>query len=105
MIKVVLIKHIFRDFETKEMGCWAYKVLKIPFSPFPDLMIYDGYEKHKIFQVEWNGWEKKTYCRILPQYPMNDYESEKKTAIHERWVIRQVDAGKKVENIADIYNL
>ncbi len=103
MIKFTLVKHIFRNFQTKELGCWAYKEMKMPFAPYPGLIIYQGHGGvYKVHQVEWNDWDKKTYCNVYPF--TQDYETEKQMAQEEGWQLRELPAGNFADWWKDEYD-
>ncbi len=56
MIYGVLIKqHIYRNFETFELGCNAYKKIEVPFVPYVGLIINIGLNSFTVKKVVWDN--------------------------------------------------
>ena len=80
MIKISIAKHIYRNFETNELGCWAHLEMKLPYAPFIGLLIHDG--KGEIMEVKLIKFDRTdniTYC-LVESEPHTDYEYAKKVA-------------------------
>lgn len=96
--RVRLSSPIFRNTETKELGCWASLKMKIPFPPFPGLVIHDGKGGiYKIREVQWDKGEKTITCSTYIDQPIckdnEQYEHIKKCTQDEGWKLREVQSG------------
>ena len=97
--KIKLSSPIFRNTETKELGCWASRTLRIPFSPFPDLTIHDGNGAIcKIREVSWDKDDGDVItCHTYYQQPNcidnEQYEHIKKCLKESGWKLREVPSG------------
>ncbi|HCM83970.1 MAG TPA: hypothetical protein PKW15_03635 [Alphaproteobacteria bacterium] len=96
--KIILSSPIFRNTETKELGCWAYLSMRIPFAPFPGLIIHDGKGTIlRIREIEWDKSEKTINCRTYYDQHIcvdsEQYEHTKKIAAEWGWKLREVPSG------------
>jgi hypothetical protein len=103
MIKVRLSKHIYRNCKNRELGCWAHLSMRLPYAPFPGLIIHNG--KGEIMEIEvvkYDSDEKITSCFIGAE-DHDDYEYAKKVAKEEGWKLREIPAGTAVENLRSLF--
>ncbi len=80
------------------MGCWANYFIKIPYAPFPGLVIHSG--KGEIFELKkilYDHSTKVTTCSIEPEYH-EDYNFAKEHALEWGWKLREVPSGNKCED-------
>ncbi|HRQ61284.1 MAG TPA: hypothetical protein PLO23_07235 [Alphaproteobacteria bacterium] len=96
--KVVLSSPIFRNTETKELGCWAHLNMRIPFLPFVGLVIHDGKGGiYRVREIQWDKGEKTITCYTYYDQPIcrdsEQYEHIKKCAKEWGWKLREVPEG------------
>lgn len=96
--RIILSSPIFRNTETKELGCWAHFAMRIPFSPFPGLVIHDGRGGiYRIREIEWDKKEKTFTCHTYHDQPIcegnEQYEHIKSCLPEFGWKIREVPPG------------
>lgn len=107
--KIKLSSPIFRNTETKELGCWASYNTTIPFPPFVGLIVTDGSGGvYKIRQVTWdkgNGISCDTYYDQAVCENEDDYEHAKRTARDFGWKLREVPSGKILHWWKDEYEV
>lgn len=97
--RISLSSPVFRNTETKELGCWASRTLRLPFSPFPGLTIHDG--RGTVCTVREVSWDKDDpdiiTCHTYYDQPIcvdiEQYEHIKKCMKDSGWKLREVSAG------------
>ncbi|QQG35546.1 MAG: hypothetical protein HYS17_08435 [Micavibrio aeruginosavorus] len=101
--RIILVSPIYRNTETKELGCWANLSMKIPFVPYPGLVLHarDG-GIYKISSVEWDRSARIFRCDVFydtPIYTDNEgYEHIKKNIVDWKWTVREVPPGHILKN-------
>jgi hypothetical protein len=98
--RIILSSPIFRNTTTKELGCWAYLTINIPFPPFPGLVVHDGKGGiYRIRKMQWDKGDRTITCDTYYADPICDYNDDesydhiKKCAAEEGWKLREVPPG------------
>lgn len=103
MVKVKFVRHIFRDYENGELGAWARLEMRLPYPPFPGLVVHDGKgDLMTIDLVKYDNGEKATYCYVSSE-GHDDYKHAKDCAEEWGWKLRELPAGKFQKNIRDLF--
>ncbi len=103
-MKIMLSKHIYRNNKTHELGCWAYKFIRIPYAPFVGLSIHDGNgEIMEAKIIQYDASRKETSCFVGSEIH-DDYEHAKEVAIKWGWKVREVAEGNTgCENLDNLF--
>jgi hypothetical protein len=103
LVKVRISRHIYRDCETHELGAWAHKDLKIPFAPYPGLIVHDG--KGDVFEIKvikYDCSDKITTCLVDYEHH-TDYAYAKQCASAFGWQLREIRAGEICKDIRRLF--
>lgn len=101
-MKIKISRHIYRNCQTNELGCWAHKYIKIPYAPFVGLSIHDGKgDIMEIKLIQYDSGNKEITCFVGSQ-DHDDYSYAKKCAEEWGWKLREVPEGNK--GISDLTN-
>lgn len=90
--RVVLVAPIYRNTRSKELGAWSYLKLKLPFVPYPGLVVHDDY---KLESVQWDNQKKEFMCRTIHEidFHFDDEESYQHLKDAQQkfgWSIREI---------------
>ncbi|MFN7400834.1 MAG: hypothetical protein ACK5ZH_05600 [Alphaproteobacteria bacterium] len=97
--KITLVSPIFRNTQTKELGGWAKLTMRIPFPPFPGLILHDRKGGiYTIRNVKWDKGDRTITCDTYHAQPIcvddnGQYEHIKRHVIEFGWKFREVPEG------------
>lgn len=95
--KITLVAPIFRNSETRELGGWAKKTMRIPFPPFSGLRIWAGSDNCKVRDVQWYKGDNYFLCDTHYEQPIcttiEQYEHMKKCVVMFGWKFEEVPSG------------
>jgi hypothetical protein len=93
--KVTLSSPIFRNTETKELGCWAERKKRLRFVPMINMSLWDRNAYYHIREISWEGNEftLHTYFHQPKCTDTEQYEHIKKCLNEYGWKLREVPPG------------
>ncbi len=102
MVRVKLVQQIYRNCDTKELGAWATRTVKMPYAPFPGLRVFVGSEEQVVSAVKYDVDDRETRC-LLNVEGHDDYQHAVSVAKRFGWKVKEIPEGRIQEYLEILF--